>query len=114
MKARRTIIDILSERVGHKINLIALSRELVRRRVLGFGVEPDDVVRALERDGKVVFDRETKTVYLVLKYLADDLRTIRVKCIHRLTGVDIPPGSDSDDVALPCFEDKNCPNKKAA
>ncbi len=111
MRARVAVIDILSERDGHKLNLTALSRELDRRRILGFGVEAKDVVHALEREGKVVFDRETELVYLVLKYLPD-IFTPRRKCIHRLLGGDIPPGSDLDDVALPCFEDSKCPEKE--
>jgi hypothetical protein len=111
MQARIVVIDILSERNGHKINLTALSRELDRLRILGFGVEAKDVVYALEREGKVVFDRKTEMVYLVRKYLSG-IVALRSKCVHRLTGGDIPPGLDSDDVALPCFEDSECPNKK--
>lgn len=88
--AIRAVIDILSERNGHKINLTALSRELDRCRILGFGVEAKDVVYALEREGKVVFDRETETVYLVRKYLSDII-ALRLKCIYRLIANDNHP-----------------------
>jgi len=38
--------------------------------------------------------------------------TEKTKCIHRLTGDDIPPGFDPDDVALDCKDDPECPYKK--
>jgi len=60
-----TTLKILSERQEHKITLTELSGELGKRRVLGFGVETEDVVLELISQGKVVFDRETETVYLV-------------------------------------------------
>jgi hypothetical protein len=48
---RKTVIEVLQNRGS--MSLGALSKELVRSGVLGFGVETNDVVSALAGEGKV-------------------------------------------------------------
>ena len=49
---RNTVLTVL-EKGGGSMSVGALSKELVRDRALGFGVETRDVVSALATEGKV-------------------------------------------------------------
>lgn len=65
---RTRVIEILVEQPEQEIEFNTLAKQLVRERVLGFGVEPIDVVNILLQEGKVVYDQETD----IVKLLTDD------------------------------------------
>ena len=62
--ARDTLIEILKEN-GGSMDVIELSKKLHSRTQLGFGVETMDVVQALVKRKKVLFDEENEIVSLI-------------------------------------------------
>lgn len=62
--AKGTLLEILKNNNG-QIDLRELEVLLVDARVLGFGVEPIDVVAGAERDGWVVYDPKSMKIVLV-------------------------------------------------
>ena len=61
---RKTVVEILEANNG-EVSLLALDRELKKRRALGFGVDTTYVVGTMMREGKVRYDKETEVVYLI-------------------------------------------------
>jgi hypothetical protein len=63
--ARVALLEILKNQPDRKMNYVALSRELDRRNILGFGVEARDVIYALAMQGvRINYDRENDLVSL--------------------------------------------------
>ena len=67
-KVRARVIEILIEQPNQDMHIDALSKQLVQEQVLGFGVEPVDVINTLCEEGKVLYEKETQSV----KLLTDD------------------------------------------
>lgn len=104
---RKTLLQILEESKDNQLDLTSLSKELDRRRVLGFGVEARDVVYALEKEGKVHYDRIKEIVYLpkpplevsdeTLKKWEANAKIWAAETKKKIVEGDLPPGFDSDD-----------------
>lgn len=62
---RSRVIEILVEQPKQEIEFNVLAKQLVKERILGFGVEPIDVVNLLLEEGKVVYDKDTEIVKLL-------------------------------------------------
>lgn len=63
--ARKTLLEILENQPNKQMDLTELSKELNRKKVLGFGVEAKHVVYALKEIGKVSYDCKKEIVYLL-------------------------------------------------
>ena len=63
---RKTAIQILRKARGHKLTMAQLGNKLAQNHALGFGVEADDVVFALERLGLVKYDRRHDVITLAV------------------------------------------------
>lgn len=63
--ARKILIKIIEESPTHQSTLAEVSNVLYRSRTLGFGVEPEDVIYALKKEGRIRYDREKEIISLV-------------------------------------------------
>lgn len=64
---RKTLLEILETQPDMQIGMTKLAKELIKRRALGFGVEPEDVVSALMKENKVSYDSKKDIVYKIKK-----------------------------------------------
>lgn len=69
--ARKILIQILEETPTHQATLAEVSNVLYRSRTLGFGVEPEHIIYALKKDGRICYDREKEIISLVPQAVLD-------------------------------------------
>jgi polyhydroxyalkanoate synthesis regulator phasin len=65
LSTRQTVLRILSEQPDRRMKLVRLARQMQTEGVLGFGVETEDVVDSLRKEGKVSYDSATDSVVLL-------------------------------------------------
>ena len=64
LEVHKTVIDILKSQPNRRMNIMRLALEMSRRKILGFGVETEDVVYELKEDGLLDYNSNTGEVIL--------------------------------------------------
>ncbi len=57
-----TFVEILKGQPEYRMSRVDLSKEMSRRRAMGFGVEIDDIISVFVEKGLANYDHETDTV----------------------------------------------------